>query len=225
MIMAMIRIRSWEMIIDENNLIEDFSTLIRLPLPDLKKSIWHYAQQLKNEYINDIKEYHKLQEIIVPGKENEAYIKPVKQIRFELCQKKGSWKVQPADIPGEIVNLIVGQDAYHGYNMRKLTIKDGRTFIITFEKHTNIFITGTIREKKNQNENEKRVHLPSVAKNHPPSISGKISKVDSLKTLLSYLMNHEKYFNSIIEEFNELWKPLLDSGAIRKKELSKDNFV
>lgn len=207
--------------IDENELIEDFSNLIRLPIPDLRLAIWHKAEELKQQFKKDIDEFQKVKEIIEPGKpekKKEEPAKPVEQIGFELQKKKAVWKVKPVDIPKDIVKQIVNQNVALGYpNIRKFKIKDGRTLNVTFEKHTKDFYTGSIMEKGTEKAKKK---TPSK---QARKADKRTEKKEDLEIFLTYLMTNETFYDWMIDEFFERLKPLIDRGIFKKS--SKNSLI
>jgi hypothetical protein len=195
--------------IDENELIKDFSTLIRLPIPDLKLSIWHKAEELKQQFKKEIDEFQKLKEIIEPGKQGKVKEKHLKRIRFELRKKKTGWTVKPA-IPDEVVKHITTMDLKPGIiKMQKFKLSDGRMIDLSFEIQAKDYFTGSISIKEKATKRETKKENPKQAKAD--------NKTEDIKTLLTYLMNHEIFFDAINEEFKTKWKPIIDMGMIKNK--------
>lgn len=202
--------------VDENELIETYTTLIRLPLKDLRVSLAHKAIELKHLFKDQIEEYLKIERLIDPKSKQEATEEkaPVKQIKFEIRKKKAGWFVDPADIPREIVNHISTMDLTPGIiRMQKFTLTNGRTISLSCEMQSRGCITGSVIN--NGCENMTRQKKPSK------QAQSTRNKTGDLKTLLSYLMNNEFLFNIINEAFLEKWKPLIDQGIINNKVIEE----
>lgn len=197
------------MSIDENKLIEDFAMLIRLPLPELKRSLFHKAEELKHEYGHQLKKYRAIETMIDPDKKENTG-EHVKEIRFELLKKKSGWKVKPVGLPIEVVNHITTMKISPGIiKMQKFKLP-GRNIDLSFEKIDRDFIIGSLKEKIKEKT--------AKDKNSAPEQSRKTGdKTGDIKTLLTYLLNNEFLYNVINDDFLEKWKPLIDQGIINNK--------
>ena len=193
--------------IDEKKLIEDFTYLIRLS-HDLKICLWHKVEELKLENQNKIENFQELENMVDPEKQDNTEKKvTVKQINFEISrEKRAKWTVKPVDIPQEVINHILAQDAEAGIiKMEKFKLPGGGIIDLSFERQTKDSFTCSIIKKSTEK-----------AKKETPSTR---NKTEDLKSLLLYLLNHDIFFNTINEEFKEKWKPVLDSGFIKNEEV------
>ena len=200
---------------DENELIEAFTTLIRLPLPQLKTSLFHKAKELEHLYADELKEYRKIKRMIDPGKseKKEKTGGPVKDVNFEIKKIKGHWTVSPVGIPREIVNHIISHNLNPGIiKMQKFKLQ-GKMVGLSFEKQSRGCYTGSITEKGSEKETKKET---------PSKQAKKADKTGDLEILLYYLLNNEFLFNVINDVFLEKWKPLIDQGIINKKKVIED---
>jgi hypothetical protein len=193
--------------IDEKKLIEDFTYLIKLS-HDLKICLWHKVEELKLENQNKINNFQELENMVDPEKtENTEKKGTIKQINFEIRrEKRAKWMVKPVDIPQEVINHILAQDAKAGIiKMEKFKLPGGRIIDLSFERQTKDSFTCSIIKKSTE---KAKKQIPSTR-----------NKTDDLKSLLKYLLNHDNFFNAINEEFQEKWKPVLDSGFIKNEEV------
>ena len=193
--------------VDENELIETFTTLIKLPLPQLKTSLFHKAKELEHIFADEIKEYRNIERMVDPEKKEKTE-ESIKEINFEIEKIKGHWTVSPVDIPQEIVNHIISYNLNPGIiKMQKFKLH-GRDIDLSFEMQSRDYFTGSIKEKTTK-------RIPSKQSKQ----CGKMTdKKEVIKTIIAYLLNNEDLFNWMANEFFESWKPLIDNGCITTNE-------
>jgi hypothetical protein len=201
---------------DENELIQAFSRLIKLPIPELRASLAHKALELEYRFKDEIEEYREIESLIDPESKQEkptGVTESVELLNFELEKIKGEWTVFPLVHP-DVINHILAhaQECEPGIiKMEKITI-DGDKFDLGFVKKNENFFTGQITRKCSE-----KVTKQSIQETPSKQTRSTANKTEDLKTLLTYLLNNEFLFNVINELFLEKWKPLIDHGIINHK--------
>lgn len=186
--------------IDNETLIEDIKTIIKIP--ELRAALFHKVEEYKRNNTRRIEECRELEEMVEPEKKEKTG-EPVKEVRFEIRKKKAGWRVNPVDIPREVVKHITTMDLTPGIiKMQKFKLA-GKTIELSFEKQSRDTFTGSIIEK-----------LTSTAKKEPPAKQARrADKTEDLKTFITYLLNNEPLYNWMMNEFFDNWKPLIESGC------------
>jgi len=201
---------------DENELLQAFTKLIKLPLPDLRASLAHKAIELEHLFKDEIEEYREIESFVDPEskqeKTTEAVKESVKLLYFELEKIKGDWTVFPLVHPAVIDHILAhGQECGEGIiKMEKITI-DGDMVDLGFVKKNENFFTCQIQKKYPQK-------ITKQAKPETPSKQARstANKTEDLKIFLSYLMNDETFCDWMIDEFFERLKPLIDRGIFKR---------
>ncbi len=87
-----------------------------------------------------------------------------------------------------------------------------RTFDLVFTKQSEIYITGSIIEKK-----VKKKHLRNrkVKKIKKQDVARTGNKKDNLRLLFEHLSENDAYYQHTINHFFVRWKPLLENGCIK----------
>ena len=205
---------------DENELIKAFTTLIKLPLPDLRASLAHKALELEYRYKDDIEEYREIESLIhTEGKQEKTTgtgkgKESVKRLNFELEKIKGNWTVFPIVHPDVINHILTHeQECEPGIiKMGKINL-NGEMIDIGFAKKDENHFTGQIIKKCPE---EKTKQAPKRARKSD-------NKTEDLKKFLTYLMTDETFCNCMIDEFFERLKPLIDRGIFKKS--SKNSLI
>jgi hypothetical protein len=186
--------------IDNEKLIEDIKTILKIP--ELRAALFHKVEEYKRNNAKRIEECRELEEMVEPEK-MEKTGEPIKEIRFEISKKKVGWMVNPVDIPREVVKHITTMDLTPGIiKLQKFKLA-GRTIELSFEKQARDCFTGSIIEKSTQTA-QKIPHAKQAKK---------AGKTEDLKTFITYLLNNEPFYNWVMNEFFDNWKPLIESGC------------
>ncbi len=194
---------------DDETLINDFKMVIKNP--HLRLAMFHRIEEFKEMHVKDFDEYRELKNIVDPENEKtpkkEKKEESVKQINFEIEKIKGAWTCYP-DIPREILNHIISQDDFKPgvIKMEKFKLPGGKMIDLSFELQPRGCITGSIREKCSEKEKDTQ----KCAK--PAKSTGTGSKIEYLKTVISYLKYNETFSDWLINEFFERWKPVIDKA-------------
>jgi hypothetical protein len=201
---------------DENELLQAFTRLIKLPLPDLRASLAHKAIELEHLFKDEIEEYREIESFVdresKQEKPTEAVKESVKLLNFELEKIKDTWTVFPIVHPAVIDHILAhAQECEEGIiKMEKITI-DGDTVDLGFVKKNENFFTCQI-QKKYPGKSTKQAKQETTSKT--PIIN---SKTADLMTFILYLKDNKTLFERMLNEFFEYWKPLIDDGLITDK--------
>jgi hypothetical protein len=198
---------------DENELIQAFTRLIKLPFPDLRSSLAHKALELEALFKDEIEEYREIESFVDPESKQEKATgvkESLKLLNFELEKIKDTWTVFPIVHPAVIDHILAhGQECEEGIiKMEKIAI-DGDMVDLGFVKKNENFFTCQIQKK----------YPPKITKPAKPETPSKqarstANKTEDLKTLLNYLLNHDDFFQYVYNEFRTNWKPLIDTGCL-----------
>lgn len=196
---------------NENELIQTFTRLIKLPLPELRASLAHKALELEYMFKDDMEDYRELENMVDPGskqeKPTETEKKSLKRLDFELEKIKGDWKSSPLVHP-DVVNHILAHEQVCEpgvIKMKKIKLH-GKTIDLSFEMKSPGFIVGSIIKKCSQKKvKQKTTSTPSLS-------TGKDSEKDKLKTVIAYLLENETFSDWLINEFFSKWKTVIDNG-------------
>jgi len=198
---------------DENELIQAFTRLIKLPFPQLRAALAHKALELEHMFEDELEEYREIESFVDPGskKEKPTEVKEtLKLLNFELEKIKENWTVFPIIHP-DVINHILehAQECEPGIiNMHKITI-DGHTVDLGFvKKNENLFTGQLIKKCSEKMTRQAKKESPSKQALSTPN------KTEDLKTLLNYLLNHDDFYQYVYKEFRTNWKPLIDTGCL-----------
>jgi len=205
---------------NENELIEAFTRLIKLPLPELRDSLAHKALELEYMFKDDIEDYRELENMVDPGSKQEKPTgtgkKSVKRLDFELEKIKGDWKSSPLVHPDVVNHILAHEQEFEPgvIKMKKIKLQ-GKTIDLFFEMKSPGFIVGSIIKKCSQKKTKRKITKPELSTGN---------KTGDLKTFLAYLMNDEMFCNWMIIEFYERLKPLIDKGFFKRKSSNNSHI-
>ncbi len=199
---------------DENELIQAFTRLIKLPFPDLRAALAHKALELEHRFEDELEEYREIESLVDPEskqeKPTETVKESVKMLNFELEKIKEEWTVFPLVHPEVINHILAHAQEYEPgiINMHKITI-EGHKVDLGFVKKNENFFTGQLIKKCSE-KMTRQAKQESPSKQAPSTPN----KTEDLKTLLNYLLNHDDFYQYVYNEFRTNWKPLIDIGCL-----------
>ncbi|MCP4154413.1 MAG: hypothetical protein GY757_42205 [bacterium] len=143
-------------------------------------------------------------------------------VKFRLHRAGGDlWlsDIAPGEIYGydtavgkmidSIVGSVSGPGVIHQKNDFTLPVLNGRVFDLYYEKMNPDLIEGTIKEKGIVVDDSNVVDMNPYAEDIHQR---------KLMELMQYLVKHEGYYEFVRNEFNKVWKPMLDKKAAKERK-------
>ena len=196
--------------LDKKKLLEDIEALIFIS-DRLALAFDFRVQELRDKYQNEIRQYNHFKEMIY-GKTLD--------IGFEMVNKNGKWTVSIPGCPGfdsrkipvEIIKYITSDEFFPGVIkwVKDFETEDGRIFNFNFDKHNEKIISGAIKE--NRERLDPFTDLEDKAKTEEIK-----KKMNKLYDFIHFLMENETFYHWLMGQFNEHWKPLIESGLFQEK--------
>ena len=193
---------------EKEKLLKEISILLDIS-DSAARSFLHKVLELKERYKDELEQYTRILGVIQDQPLN---------ITFEMRNKDGTWGVSIPGCPGfdnriipyEIVEHIANNALNPGIikMVKDFETRGERKFDFSFEMQKGDYITGSISEKETREKTGRRIPIEEGSSNY--------TKLGNLKTFNAYLLNNEKLCNSMLEQFYETWKPLIDSEFINE---------
>ena len=200
---------------ENNKIIDQFRELINIPA--FKKVMVHKIEELKILLSEDIGHYNELHSILdtrstAVHKKDQKH----KRIPFQLKRlgrdlwipslphKRKGENIVYRVIPEAIIDFVVAHQTEPGLIVAKPGLElpelPGRKFELYFERHSEDFITGVIAEDE----------ITSNPSTPEPPLADKEVDLKSLRSFFEYLMHYPVLYTHMINQFELVWKPLLD---------------
>lgn len=205
---------------ENNKIINQFRELLNIPT--FKKVMVHKIEELKILLSEDIGHYNELRTMLDAGTVPElSEENKEKRVAFQLRrmgkdlwipilpnQRKGDTDVYQV-VPEAVIDYMVEYKTEPGLIVAKPGLKlpalPGKTFDLYFERLREDFISGIIAGDRLVGE-KPMPEPPGM----DPSSPQKDVDLKSLRRFFQYLMNHPVLYTHMINQFELVWKPLLD---------------
>jgi hypothetical protein len=192
--------------VDKNQLLKEIEDLINIP--NLRLSIFHKVEELKDIYREDIDDYKQVTAMIEPEKDKMKAPKSFDGHSFEIFRRGKRWKPS-IDIPQVIIDFIVNSDIKPGISKMDRRFKfqglKGQ-YTLTFEKKDDGHFTGTIQTEKDATAppgGHLKVRQPAPHKN-------------DFKEFLFYLTTNKVLYEHVMSQFRLKWKPTFSKDITAK---------
>jgi len=209
--------------IKEDQIIKDVKKLLAIPM--VNGVVFHWLEEMKYKFHHEIKQYKELENII-DQKENQTGEKKtaVKTVEFELVKKRKTWKGIPGNkIPAYIIDHILNLDIDTVQShMERINIEKDKSIDLVVTKHSNNYYSGSIKETITTSI-EKQPGEPQHQHLNAPPLEWE--KKQEIKTILSYLLKHEIFYDFVRTLFRVKWKSYLDRKILQINENDKEGII
>lgn len=195
-------------------------------IPNFQRALYHKVEELKIILSEDIESFSRISRTIEPvqrvRKEREGR-------EFQLARFGDSLWIPSlvhhapvnniyAIIPQAVVDYISRFDIEPGV----IVMKTGKTFPgckdrvydISFERHSDRFISGVIGEQKAVGGDTVHCDTPPDPDPDEQLYNEMGEMAENLKLLVSYLLKNPDFYRHVISDFFIRWKPLMDMRLI-----------
>lgn len=210
--------------ISEEQIIEDVKKLLAIPM--LNGVVYHWLEEKKIEFHNDIIKYNELENTIdQKEKQTDEKNTAVKSLEFELMKERKIWKVIPENkIPAFIIDYIINLDIDKGQShMERIKTGKGKSIDLVVTKYCNDYYTGSIKETITPGiEKQPGKHRHQNLNKMPPL---GWEKKEEIKTIMNYLLKYEIFYNFVRKLFRGKWKSYLDKKILQITDNDKEGII
>jgi hypothetical protein len=208
---------------ENEKIIEEFTELLNIPA--FKKVLLHKIEELKILLSEDIGQYKELKTILDGPGLPDVQAGGKKKVKVFQLNRLGESLWIPSLVPhrkGEtgiyhllpeaVIDYIVSHKTEPGLIVAKpgVTLPElpGRRFDLYFERPRENFISGVINETECEKECENETHRDPQTSHIP--VHGEGVDIKSLRSFFDYLVHYPVLYNHMINQFELMWKPLID---------------